>query len=407
MTNSPRNFDLVVFGATGFAGTVAAEYFARHLPPHIRWAVAGRSGDKLHTLLEKLRPLPHPPTTHFILDHDDTQAVQTVVGQCRVVVSYAGPFARYGESVLAACATQGTHYLDITGETLWVKSMLDRYETAAQQNNALIIPFAGFDSVPSDLGAWRVSDLAREKTDAQHPITRVVNLVSVRGGFNGGTYATMMDMLGYDTDKNRLFHNPRLLVPTSLHAQFPFAELKHPVRIKEINVIGPPFFMESINSRVVYRSQALRLDSNHPPFEYQEIMRLPKAIGSLGAWGLAAGSAAFFKVGRIPAVRKLLIEHGLKPGQGPSQQAQDQGFFRAQFFAYAGDRLVSRFEMSYAGDPGNKATALLSCESAMCLILEPERIAPKQGGFWTPSTALGRVLYERLEKAGIVFTTSV
>ena len=158
--------------------------------------------------------------------------------------------------------------------------------------------------------------------------------------------------------------------------------------------------MASINSRVVYQSQAMRMTGNELPFEYLELMKLPSSISKPGSWAISALSGAFKKFGRHPIGREILERIGPKAGEGPSKEMQDSGFFKAHLLAYAGPELVADCEFSYAGDPGNKATVLFACESAFCLIFDSAQPL-KAGGFWTPSTALGDVLLNRLLAAGV------
>lgn len=405
---NPR-FDLIVFGAAGFAGSVAVDYLARNISAKHRWAVAGRSPEKLDRLKESLRSRRSQPAEYLIVDHADEGGVRNLISQTRVAINYAGPFGRSGENILAACAQLGTHYLDITGESLWVRRMMDKYAAQAVKSGAILIPFSGFDSVPSDLGAWRVVELAREK-DALRPVTQVVNLLSMRGGINGGTFATMLDFLALSDADHRLLRDPALLVPEEARGHFRYPEVRNPMRVPEAGVTAPPFFMGPINAKVVYRSQALRLGqtaSAQSPYQYVELMHLAKFASAVQAWAYVAGAEVFNRLGRRPWAYGLLRRFGVKAGEGPSLALQESGYFRARFFAYSGDKLVSQFEMFYPGDPGNKATAVLSCESALCLVESSETLPNVKGGFWTPSTALGPVLYQRLRKAGVEFSEPV
>lgn len=403
MQEEKRPFDLVVFGATGFTGRLAADYLSRYQKTGFRWAIAGRNRDRLDQIHAQLVASSLPPTGCFVVDHSDPKAVRRLVGKTRVALSFAGPFGRYGENIVAACAELGTHYLDITGETLWVRQMIEKYGEAAKKSGAVLIPFSGFDSVPSDLGVWNALELAGQKRPGK-PITKVMGLFSVRGGINGGSFETMLDLLGLSESDNRKFHDPSLLVPDDCKERFKFPESRWPDRIKEKNITAPPFFMARINSRVVYRSQALRareLGDSQAPFEYVELLNLSPALSGLRSWGLALSAELFGRVGRLALARKLLRALGPKPGQGPSDESRESGFFRAGFFAYSGRELVSQCEMSYPGDPGNKATIVLICESALCFIFDGDRLPKRKGGFWTPSTALGDVLQKRLVSAGV------
>ncbi|MGZ3698334.1 MAG: saccharopine dehydrogenase family protein [Bdellovibrionota bacterium] len=395
MQPSERTLELVVFGSTGFTGAQAAHYLSER--PGCRWAIAGRSAGKLEELSRALASSPNPPARALVVDHGDREAVRSAVAQTRVALSFAGPFARYGEPIVAACAELGTHYLDITGETLWVRKMMDRHENAARSSGAILIPFSGFDSVPSDLGAWQVCEKARRENPGR-PLTKVTAVFAMRGGLNGGTLESLLDLLAEgETEK---FQDPSLLVPDEVRGKFRFRELRAPVQVRELGITAPPFFMAPVNTRVVYRSEALRGEA---PLEYIELTQLPRRLSRFTAWGVVLSGEILSRVGSHEAGRKLLRAIGPKSGQGPSTATREHGFFRTRFFAHSGEELISRYEIAFDGDPGNKATVLMASESALCLALsENAKIA---GGFWTPSTALGTPLIMRLIAAGMRFDT--
>jgi short subunit dehydrogenase-like uncharacterized protein len=401
-----RAFDLIIFGATAFTGRLAAEYMAKNAPPGFKWAIAGRNFEKLTQVQARLVSLPSPPSETIQLDHSDWDAVFKQVARTRVALTFAGPFARYGESVVAACAKLGTHYLDITGETLWVSQMIEKYGEAAAKSGAVLIPFSGFDSVPSDLGTWAVLEEAARK-NPDRPVTKIQSLFSGRGGVNGGTFETMLDVLRLSRADFKRYLDPAVLVPDEARAKYDYQDTQWPERVQAEALTAPVFFMATVNSRVVYRSHALRALKQHrpqPAFKYVELQKLGSRLSTPLAWGVALTAVAVGRVGRIAPARKLLKALGPKSGDGPSEQSRENGFFRARFYAYSGDELVAQAEMSYPGDPGNKATVLMACESALCVALGRE--APVAGGFWTPSTALGAQLRERLVGAGMHFTPS-
>jgi short subunit dehydrogenase-like uncharacterized protein len=401
MNTPARPFDVIILGATGFTGQQASGYLAKNFPASLRWAVSGRSPEKLALLQQTLSSTLHPPSAQFVVDHQNEKVVREVVAQAKVVLNFAGPFARYGNSVVAACAELGTHYLDITGEIYWVRKMIDQHEASAQKSGAILIPFSGFDSVPSDWGVSEVLTLAK-KNHPQRAVTQVVSSFSMRGGINGGTFETFMDML-----EQGAASDPAVLVPPAYQKRFPFKENRHPVFLKEQGATLPPFFMAPINTAVVYRSQALRMAAEHSsatPFEYLELQNLSGELSKLKSWATVATAEVLQQVGRHSLGRTLLRKLGPLPGQGPSAQVRETGFFKARFFAYAQTQLLSRYEISFTGDPGNKATVALICESARCLIFDSEQLAQIRGGFWTPSTALGSVLGPHLISAGFKST---
>lgn len=398
-----KEFDLIIFGATAFTGRLASEYLAEHAPPGLKWAIAGRNREKLGQVRARLAALPHPPGEMIPIDHSNAEAVLAQVARTRVALSFAGPFARYGESVVAACAKLGAHYLDITGETLWISQMIEKHGSAARASGAILIPFSGFDSVPSDLGVWSVLKKA-QKSAPERPVTKIQSLFSGRGGINGGTFETMMDTLRLSRADFRRLQDPALLVPDEARKKFQYKSSKWPERIQKERVTAPVFFMAMVNSRVVYRSHALRallLGQADPVYEYVELQKISSRLSVPVAWGVTLLTEGLGRLGRLSPMQRIFQALGPKAGEGPSEQARESGFFHARFYAYSGQELLAQTEMSYPGDPGNKATVLMACESALCLVDAPE--PPVPGGFWTPSTALGELLRTRLVSAGVVF----
>lgn len=394
-----KNFDFIVFGATGFVGQVASNYFAKNSTSELRWAIAGRSAEKLNALHSRLKMLPHPPEQSLIVDQSDVKLVRAAVEQCRVAVCFAGPFAQYGNHIVSACAELGVHYLDITGEPLWVRQMIDRHETAARSSGAVLIPFSGFDSVPSDLGVQQVLNNARAKSP-NHSLTKIIGLFSMKGGINGGSFQTLLDI--FENPQFADFSDSSLLVPREFRDQFQFRDPRGPVYVPQESKYAPPFFMAPINSRVVYRSQAIRISrgEQQTPIEYMELLKVGSPGTKIKAQFATISSAALEVLGTRKWGRRILKWAGPRAGQGPTPEEQEGGFFKARFFAYSGNALVAKSEMAFAGDPGNKATALFICESTFSLLNNLKHLP--RGGFWTPSMALGEVLVKRLRQAGVI-----
>ncbi|MEO5971358.1 MAG: saccharopine dehydrogenase NADP-binding domain-containing protein [Bdellovibrionia bacterium] len=406
MVNSARQFDLVVFGSNAFTGKLATDYIAKNFPPKIRWAISGRNSEKLESLYKDLLSSPNPPEGYFVFNHLDRQKVFELAAKTKVALTFAGPFGRYGENIVAACSQLGTHYVDITGETVWVQKMMEKYGASAVQSGAILIPFSGFDSVPSDLGVWQVLQQAKnENPDA--PVTEVVSLFSAKGGINGGTFQTVLEMLENESEKD-VFGESSALVPTQCKKEFYFPEYKKPVYVKEVRLTAPPFPMAPINSRVVYQSQALRmihLGVKQPPFRYTELQKVSPRFSRTRAWTVILGGEILKRIGHFQLGRKALRAIGPTAGTGPSEKSRNSGYFKARFFAYSNDTLVSKCDMYFKGDPGNKATVTMACESARCLVVDGDKIATSiPGGFWTPSTALGLLLKTRLVEAGLRFS---
>jgi len=408
--SSDRELDLVVFGATGFTGRQAAAYVAAHAPKALKWGLAARSASKL----ERVRSSLAVDVPLIQADAQDALAIDAMAQRTKVVLTTVGPYARYGTALFAACAAAGTHYVDITGETAWVRRMIDVHHTTAKATGAVMVPFCGFDSVPSDLGAWMMVDWIRRHWQQS---TRSVRMgFQLRGGVNGGTLASALHM-GENPQLKREIARPFLLDPD------PEVVVARVARAHR-DPTGPwydpdlgdpsqggggrwlaPFIMASINTRVVRRSAAVWAAQGQPygdDFAYQEGMRAKsRGLARMGALGLGGAVLVLStSVGRM-LVRRLAPS----PGEGPSEAQMDGGFFKSELVAEASDGRKVRGRVSGQGDPGNRCTVRMLCESAFALCGDHSALPAAQlgGGVWTPAAALGGVLLDRLRAAGMTF----
>jgi short subunit dehydrogenase-like uncharacterized protein len=394
-----RPYDVVLYGASGFVGRQTVAYFARH-GTQVRWAVAGRSDAKLREALQAAG-VPHIPMV--VADAQDAAALKALTSKARVVLSTAGPFALYGSALVAACVETGTHYVDITGETPWVRDMIDRHHDTAQRQGTRIVPCCGFDSVPSDIGAWLVVQAMRERHGQACVELKASH--SIKGGLNGGTLASMVNMLD-GGDAKRLSQpfllNPEGSAPADVapHAD-PFA----PHHDADFDAWLGPFVMGPINTRVVRRSAALL--HYGAAFRYQEYMRFGRGpAAAVAAAGMSAATLTGQGLTSLAPMRKFITGMaalGPKPGEGPSVATMDGGSFRCELVGKSAEGHVVRATVADAGDPGNRATTKFVCESALALALnEPE--LPRAGGVITPAAALGDTLVRRLRAAGMTLS---
>lgn len=405
-----RSFDVVLYGATGFVGAQTVAYFARHAARHagsLRWALGGRDAARLEAVRDAAGP-GAAKAGIVVADAQDTAALRRLARKARVVLSTAGPFALYGSALVAACVEQGTHYVDITGETPWVRGLIERHHADAAAAGVRIIPGCGFDSVPSDLGAWRVADaLWRQHRE---PCVSVKAVFSLRGGLNGGTFASLMQVL--ESGQQDLVADPFLLnppgtAPADVQAH---ADPRAPHQDEDFKAWLGPFFMGPINSRVVRRSAALlnagpaRSRMFAPGFHYQEYLRVGRGpVAALAAAGLSIGAAAGQQAMRFGAMRQFAKALAPGPGQGPSAATMDGGSFRCELLGRTMSGHVLRGCIADKGDPGNRATTKMVCESALALALQLDALpgGPGHGGVLTPATGLGEVLAQRLQAAGM------
>jgi short subunit dehydrogenase-like uncharacterized protein len=399
-----RTYDVVLYGATGFVGRQTVAHFAAHASG-ARWALAGRSAPKL----EQVRQACGPGAAGagiIVADAADPKALDALAGQAVVVLSTAGPFALYGSALVAACVAHRTHYVDITGETPWVRALIDRHHAQAVRDGTRIIPCCGFDSVPSDLGAWLVAEAVWRKHG--EPCVNVKACHSMRGGLNGGTLASALNLM--ETGQDQLLADPFLLNPPGTAPRHP-AEHADPVaphHDADFDAWVGPFMMGPINTRVVRRTAALlkaRGDAAYGAhFSYQEYMRFGRGpLAAAAAAGVSVGMGMGAAAMRFKTGRTLARAVSVSPGQGPSERTMDGGSFRCELVGKTASGKLLRGRVAGQGDPGNRATTKFVCESALALALQPQALpgGERGGGVLTPASGLGMVLGERLLAAGM------
>jgi short subunit dehydrogenase-like uncharacterized protein len=399
---SSREFDVVLYGATGFVGRQTIRHFVDRAPPGLRWAVAGRSAQRLE------RAIAHCGADAsrvgvVVADAHDEAALDALAARTSVVASTAGPFALHGSALVAACVARRTHYVDITGETPWVRDLIDAHHERAAADGTRIVPCCGFDSVPSDLGAWLVARAIRERDGV--PCVALEACFSLRGGFNGGTLASALNLM--DTGEAARVDDPFLLNPPGTAPRGVHADPVLPCRHPEFGWVGP-FFMGPVNTRVVRRSAALSAGAGDAPyardFRYREWLRAGRgpAAGVVAA-GLAAGSIAGRASMRLAPLRALARRIVPAPGEGPSERSMDAGGFRCELVGTGANGTVLRGRIAGRGDPGNRATTVFVCEAALALAVDLDALPGGAGfgGLLTPATALGEPYARRLAAAGI------
>lgn len=400
-----RSFDVVLYGASGFVGRQTVSYFRDHAPANLRWAIGGRNRDKLAEVLGEA----NLAGRHDILvaDSNDHAAIDSMASQARVILSTAGPFALYGDSIVDSCVRHRTHYVDITGETPWVRSLIDRYHDQAARDGTRIICCCGFDSVPSDLGTMLVVRAMQEKYG--QPCQDVKAYFRLKGGLNGGTLASLFNM--YESGQVQILDQPYLLNPEPHPAATATQHHDHVHFNSDLDAWAGPFVMAMINTRVVRRSAALFEQWNSgygPDVDYNEFLLFKGTSGRLLANVSAAGLNAFRKAAVVRPMRKLLKWFLPAPGSGPSEQSMNSGWFRCDLVATAADGRRMFGRVADRGDPGNRVTVKCVCESALALALDFSELpgGEKRGGVLTPATGLGDVLVRRLVNRGMTFVAS-
>ncbi|MBW4443653.1 MAG: saccharopine dehydrogenase NADP-binding domain-containing protein [Plectolyngbya sp. WJT66-NPBG17] len=399
---SDRPYDVILYGASGFVGKQTVRYFANHVSSEqVRWAIAGRNRQKLEAVRDEVGASVDVLTA----DSQDQQAIDAIVSQTRVLLTTAGPFALYGNALVDACVRFKTHYVDITGETPWVRTLIDRYHDQAAIDGTRIIPCCGFDSVPSDLGTYLM--IRHIQRELNVPCKQVKAYFQAAGGFNGGTLASAFNL--YDSQGLAQMNQPFLLNPAKNRAQSEIDRNRDPQTPSfdpDLNTWIAPFFMGAVNTRIVRRSAALYEDWQEPygtDFTYQEYLKFDEPLAGLKATSTTAGLALLMGVLQQPQVRSLLQPILPQPGAGPSEQTMNEGWFSCELVGTTIDGRKVRGIIRDQGDPGNRATVKFVCESALSLALQSSELPGGQtrGGILTPATGLGGILAERLRCTGM------
>ena len=402
MASTDKDLDLVLFGATGFTGQLVAEYLAKKRPA-LRWALAGRSRDKLERVRDGLTAIdPAAKDLPIVVGEAlDRASVGSIARRTRVVCTTAGPFARYGSQLVAACAEHGTSYCDITGETPWIRAMIDEHHARAAASGARIVNCCGFDSIPSDLGVLMLHEhlAARGKRLAQARF----RVVKMKGGASGGTVASMLDIAerAGDPGVRHALADPYALNPDGARGGPDRRDAMAPGRDADTGHWTAPFVMAAINTRIVRRSNALTDFAYGKDLRYEEAIDTGEgALGLAGAVGMSAAIFGFLAMAALPPGRTLLRRFLPAPGQGPSRADREAGGFRVEIRATStdGEKLTAVIEGS--SDPGYGETAKMLGESALCLA---EDELPARGGLLTPASAMGLKLTDRLRAAGMTF----
>ncbi len=405
--NADRDVDVAVFGATGFAGRLVAGYLAEHAPLGLRIGLAGRSAQRLADVRAGLGAAASDWPL-LMADSADRGSLESLARAARVVVTTVGPYRRQGLGLVQACASAGTHYADLTGEVLFIRESIDRCHASAQATGARIVHCCGFDSIPSDLGVLLLHDAADADGAGDLEDTTFI-VTGLRGGFSGGTLASMagqLDEMRADPVLRRTAGDPYALSPDReaeprLGRERDLRQVRHD---HDLGLWIGPFLMAGINTRVVRRSNALLDWAYGRQFRYREVTGfgsgraapvLATAV-TAAMGGLAAGLA-------FRPARALLDRVLPGAGQGPSESTRKTGYFRIEIRTRTATGVRYRARLAAQGDPGYAATAVMLGESALCLALEGDAL-PERAGVLTPATAMGTVLAKRLRAAGQTLT---
>jgi short subunit dehydrogenase-like uncharacterized protein len=408
MQDTHPKFDIIIFGATSFVGQILTRYMLAQfaVDGEIKWAIAGRSQSKLNELKLSLGTSGEALDI-VVADAADEDSLHSLCSATRVVISTVGPYAIYGEPLVKTCVALGTDYCDLTGEVQWIAKMLERYEDLAKVSGARIVNSCGFDSVPSDLGVYFLQQHAKQKF-GETCINIKMRVKKMKGAASGGTVASMTNIfkeVAGNPALRKVLANPYAICPPDHGNRVRQNNMNRPQYDKDFNSWVAPFVMAVINTRIVHRSNALLAGDYSPHFEYNEAMLTGKGlIGSGIAAGVGVGLGSFAMAAVIPPTRWAMERFILpKPGEGPSLDAQEKGFYDLRFFGKTDSGKEIRCKVTGDQDPGYGSTAKMLGQAATCLVQDVSK-KNVSGGFWTPASIFGTKLITRLENhAGLTF----
>jgi short subunit dehydrogenase-like uncharacterized protein len=389
-----KEFDVVIHGATGFTGRLVAEYMMARYPNSgnaqgIRWAMGGRSAEKLAAVRDEIGAPKDTPLV--VTDTTNASSLAALMQRTRLVLTTVGPYQLYGNELVAACAASGVDYVDLCGEPAWMRHMIDAHEAAAKQSGARIVFSCGFDSVPFDMGVFMLQGEFKQKFG--HAASRVRGRVrKMKGTFSGGTAASLKATMAAAASQAGvldLLKNPFSLTPGFTGPKQPSGNKPMVDAALGADVWVAPFVMAAINTRNIHRSNFLMAHTYGEDFVYDEML-----ITGSGDKGQAIAN-------HVAADKSLGGEGGPKPGEGPSKEERDNGLYDVLFIGEDAQGNTARVSVKGDRDPGYGSTSKMIAECAVCLLKDSQETT---GGIWTPAPALGRDIITRLQAhAGLTF----
>ncbi len=385
---SDRQFDVIVFGATGFTGRLVAEYLQKEYGSQVKWAMAGRSAKKLEAVRGEMGVAQDVPL--IVADSADAESLAAMASLTKVVLTTVGPYQLYGTDLVGACVANGTDYVDLCGEPAWMRDIIEGFDGQAKQSGARIVLSCGFDSIPFDMGVYFLQEEAKRRTG--HAVDTVRGRVrKMKGTFSGGTAASFKESM------KRAMKEPHVLGwlkdPFSLTPDFdgvPQPAGHKPIEEADLKSWSAPFIMATINTKNIHRSNMLMDFAYGKDFKYSEMM-------------LTGPGAQGEKIANHVANDDSMAKNPPKPGEGPSKEERETGFYDVMFVGDLknGDKIIAG--VTGDKDPGYGSTSKMITEAALTLALDVPN-AVTGGGVYTTAPAMGGALISRLnEHAGLTF----
>ena len=397
MSFDKREFDVIIWGASGFTGRLVAEYlFQNYNNDELNWAIAGRDIKKLNKIRDQYLDQNIPV---IIGDSFDEVSLVKMTQRTKVICTTVGPYAKYGSQLVKSCVKSKTHYCDLAGEAQWIRKMIDLYHETATENQIKIVNSCGFDSVPSDLGVYYI-----HKNISKKNLSIKMRVTGAKGTYSGGTYASMQNIIkeAYkDMEVRKSLTNPYGLNPKGQQDGLDKRDLRSVKYDKKIKSWISPFLMAGINTRIVRRSNALSNFSYGKKFQYDEAVMTGKGVkGRLN--GIILSIPLIFLAAKPGSfINKIFNIISPKPGQGPNKKEIENGYFSFRFFVFDHEGNESIFKVTGDRDPGYGSTSKMLAESAVCLAKDK---LDDRYGVLTPSYAMGDNILNRLIlKAGLTF----
>ena len=402
--NKSREFDVIVWGASGFTGKLVAEYLFNKYGSNndLKWAIAGRDYSKLELVRDEVANRLIPI---IIANSDDIESLNLMIKRTRVICTTVGPYAKYGSKLVSSCVNNQTHYCDLAGEVQWIRKMIDEYHEIAKANGTKIVNSCGFDSIPSDLGVYFIQkqSLEKYKQKAKHIKMRVAG---AKGGISGGTYESLSNVSkeAYsDKDIFKVVIDPYGLNPLGELNGLDKYDLRKIIYDKASDSWIGPFVMAAINTKIVRRSNALSGYAYGKDFMYDEATLSGKGLkGKFRAYVSALPLALLMSAKPGSFLKKIIDIILPKPGEGPNKDKRESGFYNLRFYITLEDQSNAFAKVVGDMDPGYGSTSKMLGESAVCLAKD---ILPDSSGVLTPSIAMGDAILDRLQKnAGLSFS---
>ena len=399
MSNT-QQLDLIIWGATGFTGQLVSEYInKKYSNTALKWGIAGRNKEKASVIAERLNIT---KDRIFIADCNDLESLIKLTSKTKVICTTVGPYAKLGTNLIEACIKTNTNYCDITGETQWIRKMIDKYHSKAKENKIKIINSCGFDSIPSDMGVFYSQKKLFEKT-GEYANKINMRVAGAKGGISGGTYNSLSNVLEearVDKEVRKTLTNPYGLNPIDKQNGPDKVDLQKVIFDKISDSWIAPFVMAGINTKIVRRSHALIDFKYGSDFSYDEA-----TLSGKGVLGQVKGYLSlipiFLATRKKGSFIKNIVDYILpKSGEGPSEKSRISGYYNLRFYLTQQDKIYLSKVIGDM-DPGYGSTSKMLAESAVCLALDK---TPETYGILTPSVALGDPLLKRLqENAGLTF----